>query len=162
MALFYKPEYDAAISAFSMSNPMSFCRANEMWGYAILFNGAGALHGSWNLMLHPGRKQHSIINGLVERHALHRLSYSRFYFVYYQWYVWCFCFCSIPAPPEKVSLACDGARSHLNRMDIDTNPAYSDPLFPSLHLSIRWNCPYDSGMDALARQQKASLNPSSE
>ena len=36
LALFYKPEYDAAISAFSMSNPMSFCWANEMWGYAIL------------------------------------------------------------------------------------------------------------------------------
>lgn len=36
MALHYKPEYDAAISAFSMSNPTSFCWANEMWGYALL------------------------------------------------------------------------------------------------------------------------------
>jgi len=36
LALFYKPEYDVAISAFSLSNPMSFCWANEMWGYAIL------------------------------------------------------------------------------------------------------------------------------
>jgi hypothetical protein len=36
LALFYKPEYDAAISTFSMSNPMSFCWANEMWGYAIM------------------------------------------------------------------------------------------------------------------------------
>lgn len=36
LALFYKPEYDAAISTFSMANPMSFCWANEMWGYALL------------------------------------------------------------------------------------------------------------------------------
>lgn len=36
LALHYKPEYDAAISMFSMSNPLSFCWANEMWGYALL------------------------------------------------------------------------------------------------------------------------------
>lgn len=36
LALFYKPEYDVAIATFSMANPMSFCWANEMWGYALL------------------------------------------------------------------------------------------------------------------------------
>lgn len=36
LALHYKPEYDSAISTFSMSNPMSLCWANEMWGYAFL------------------------------------------------------------------------------------------------------------------------------
>lgn len=36
LALHYQPEHDAAISAFSMSNPLSFCWANEMWGYAFL------------------------------------------------------------------------------------------------------------------------------
>lgn len=36
LALHYKPEYDAAISMFSMSNPLSFCWANEMWGYGFL------------------------------------------------------------------------------------------------------------------------------
>ncbi len=36
LALNYKPEYDAAIAMFSMSNPLSFCWANEMWGYALL------------------------------------------------------------------------------------------------------------------------------
>jgi hypothetical protein len=36
MALHYKPEFDSSISAFSMSNPLSFCWANEMWGYAFL------------------------------------------------------------------------------------------------------------------------------
>lgn len=36
LALHYKPEYDAAISMFSMSNPHSFCWANEMWGYGFL------------------------------------------------------------------------------------------------------------------------------
>ncbi|HKR04570.1 MAG TPA: hypothetical protein VJY62_08025 [Bacteroidia bacterium] len=36
LALHYKPEYDFAISTFSMSNPKSFCWANEMWGYAFL------------------------------------------------------------------------------------------------------------------------------
>jgi hypothetical protein len=36
MALHYSEEYDAAISAFSMANPLSFCWANEMWGYAFL------------------------------------------------------------------------------------------------------------------------------
>ena len=36
LALNYKPEYDAAIAMFSMSNPLSFCWANEMWGYAFL------------------------------------------------------------------------------------------------------------------------------
>lgn len=36
LALHYKPEYDTAISMFSMTNPMSFCWANEMWGYALL------------------------------------------------------------------------------------------------------------------------------
>ena len=35
-SLHYKPEYDSAISAFSMSNPMSLCWAMEMWGYALL------------------------------------------------------------------------------------------------------------------------------
>jgi hypothetical protein len=36
LALHYKPEYDPAIFTFSMSNPLSFCWANEMWGYAFL------------------------------------------------------------------------------------------------------------------------------
>lgn len=36
LALHYTPEHDAAIAAFSMSNPLSFCWANEMWGYAFL------------------------------------------------------------------------------------------------------------------------------
>jgi len=36
MALHYRPEIDSAISTFSMSNPLSFCWANEMWGYCIL------------------------------------------------------------------------------------------------------------------------------
>jgi len=36
LALHYKPEYDSAIFTFSMSNPLSFCWANEMWGYALL------------------------------------------------------------------------------------------------------------------------------
>ena len=36
LAVHYKPEYDSAISIFSMSNPLSFCWANEMWGYAFL------------------------------------------------------------------------------------------------------------------------------
>ena len=36
LALNYKPEYDSAIAIFSMSNPLSFCWANEMWGYAFL------------------------------------------------------------------------------------------------------------------------------
>lgn len=36
MALHYIPENNFAISAFSMSNPLSFCWANEMWGYGIL------------------------------------------------------------------------------------------------------------------------------
>ena len=36
MATHYKPEYDALIAGFSMSNPASYCWANEMWGYGIL------------------------------------------------------------------------------------------------------------------------------
>jgi hypothetical protein len=36
LALHYKPEYDSVISAFSMSNPLSYCWANEMWGYGLL------------------------------------------------------------------------------------------------------------------------------
>ena len=36
LALHYTPENNFAISAFSMSNPLSFCWANEMWGYGIL------------------------------------------------------------------------------------------------------------------------------
>lgn len=36
LALHYRPEYEAAISSFSMANPLSFCWANEMWGYAFL------------------------------------------------------------------------------------------------------------------------------
>jgi hypothetical protein len=34
--LHYRPEYDLAIAIFSMANPLSFCWANEMWGYAFL------------------------------------------------------------------------------------------------------------------------------
>lgn len=36
LALNYKPEYDPAISSFSMANPLSFCWANEIWGYGFL------------------------------------------------------------------------------------------------------------------------------
>lgn len=36
LALNYKPEYDYAISIFSMSNPLSLSWANEMWGYGFL------------------------------------------------------------------------------------------------------------------------------
>jgi hypothetical protein len=36
LALHYKPEYDPAIATFSMANPMSFCWANEIWGYGFL------------------------------------------------------------------------------------------------------------------------------
>lgn len=36
MALNYNSGYDSAIEMFSMSNPLSFCWANEMWGYALL------------------------------------------------------------------------------------------------------------------------------
>lgn len=36
LALHYTPENNFAISSFSMSNPLSFCWANEMWGYGIL------------------------------------------------------------------------------------------------------------------------------
>lgn len=36
LALNYVPEYDALIAAFSMANPLSFCWANEMWGYGFL------------------------------------------------------------------------------------------------------------------------------
>ena len=36
LALDYKPEYDSAIATFSMANSMSFCWANEIWGYGFL------------------------------------------------------------------------------------------------------------------------------
>lgn len=36
LALSYKPEFDSAIAAFSMANPLSFCWANEIWGYGFL------------------------------------------------------------------------------------------------------------------------------
>jgi hypothetical protein len=36
LALNYKPEYDSLISGFSMANPISFCWANEIWGYGFL------------------------------------------------------------------------------------------------------------------------------
>jgi len=36
LAVNYKPEHDVAIATFSMANPLSFCWANEMWGYAFL------------------------------------------------------------------------------------------------------------------------------
>lgn len=36
LATHYKSEFDYAISTFCMANPLSFCWANEMWGYAFL------------------------------------------------------------------------------------------------------------------------------
>lgn len=36
LALNYVPEYDALIAGFSMTNPLSFCWANEIWGYGFL------------------------------------------------------------------------------------------------------------------------------
>lgn len=36
LALNYKPEHDTAIATFSMANPLSFCWANEIWGYGFL------------------------------------------------------------------------------------------------------------------------------
>lgn len=32
----YTPNYDSLIAGFTMSNPSSFCWANEMWGYGVL------------------------------------------------------------------------------------------------------------------------------
>jgi hypothetical protein len=32
----YQPAYDAAVSTFSLANPLSLCWAIEMWGYALL------------------------------------------------------------------------------------------------------------------------------
>jgi len=36
LAINYKQEHDTAIAVFSMANPLSFCWANEMLGYAFL------------------------------------------------------------------------------------------------------------------------------
>ena len=36
LALHYQPGFSFAVSTFSMANPLSFCWANEMWGYAFL------------------------------------------------------------------------------------------------------------------------------
>lgn len=36
LATHFKPEYEPAIAMFTMSNPLSFCWANEMWGYGFL------------------------------------------------------------------------------------------------------------------------------
>lgn len=36
LATHYRPTYDPLIAGFSMSNPSSFCWANEMWGYGLL------------------------------------------------------------------------------------------------------------------------------
>jgi hypothetical protein len=64
LALHYKPDYDAAIEIFSMSNPLSLCWANEMWGYAFLgvstWLAAGYYEGKNNLI-----KNLMIINGVV-------------------------------------------------------------------------------------------------
>ncbi|MEP6794579.1 MAG: hypothetical protein ABJB16_09660 [Saprospiraceae bacterium] len=58
LALHYRPEYDFAIATFSMSNPMSFCWANEMWGYAVL--GIATL-----LMVGYYRNKNNVIRGLL-------------------------------------------------------------------------------------------------
>ncbi|MBK9985156.1 MAG: hypothetical protein IPP15_22825 [Saprospiraceae bacterium] len=58
LAVHYRPEYDSAIAMFSMSNPMSFCWANEMWGYAIL--GIATL-----LMAGYYRNKSNVIRGLL-------------------------------------------------------------------------------------------------
>lgn len=58
LALHYKPEYDSAITTFSMTNPMSFCWANEMWGYALL--GIATL-----LMAGYYRNRNKVIRGLL-------------------------------------------------------------------------------------------------
>ncbi|MFZ1676226.1 MAG: hypothetical protein WBP41_02965 [Saprospiraceae bacterium] len=58
LVLHYKPEYDSAIAMFSMSNPMSFCWANEMWGYALL--GIATL-----LMAGYYRNRNNVIRGLL-------------------------------------------------------------------------------------------------
>jgi len=36
LALNYNPDHDVAIATFSMANPLSFCWANEFWGYGFL------------------------------------------------------------------------------------------------------------------------------
>lgn len=36
LAINYSPDYDSAISIFSMVNPKSLCWANEIWGYGFL------------------------------------------------------------------------------------------------------------------------------
>jgi hypothetical protein len=41
LAFEYRPEYEVAISIFSMANPRSLCWAIEMWGYGLL--GIGTL-----------------------------------------------------------------------------------------------------------------------
>jgi len=60
----YQPENDAIIAAFSMANPLSFCWANEMWGYGFL----GV--ASWLMAGFYDRKNNTIrtlliVNGIV-------------------------------------------------------------------------------------------------
>lgn len=64
LAVNYKPEYDAAIQIFSMSNPLSFCWANEMWGYGFLGLATILLSGYYQ---HNSKAIYSllIVNGVV-------------------------------------------------------------------------------------------------
>ncbi len=64
LALHYKPEYDAAISMFSMSNPLSFCWANEMWGYALLGVATWLMAGYYR-RVHEGIRWLLVANGVV-------------------------------------------------------------------------------------------------
>ncbi len=48
LALDYRPENDAVIAAFSMSNPLSLCWAIEMWGYAFLGVSSALMSGYYS------------------------------------------------------------------------------------------------------------------
>jgi hypothetical protein len=67
LALHYKSEYDFAISTFSMSNPMSFCWANEMWGYAFLGIATWLMAGYY-------RDKNNFIRGLLITNGIVSLS----------------------------------------------------------------------------------------
>jgi len=63
LALNYKEEYETAIATFSMTNPMSFCWANEMWGYAVLGLSSWLMSGYYE-------KESPLIQALLKANGL--------------------------------------------------------------------------------------------
>lgn len=94
-----------------------------------------------------GRKQPSIVDGLVETHSISGLPHSWYYTFYCQWAIQCFCFHRHTSQTKKLLLACNGTGRNPCRMDPHTNGPYPNDRFSSRPVRVYRNSAFHCRVD---------------